>query len=42
MKMLEPKDMALAKCPSCGEHTLKSHAGCHECINPECGYGVCD
>lgn len=30
------------KCPACGQYQLISYAGCHECLNIECGYGVCD
>ena len=36
MQSLEVK---LATCPACNKQTLKSEAGCHECI--DCGYGVC-
>ena len=41
MDNFEAVGMALAKCPACNNRTLKSEAGCHECMNPECGYGVC-
>ena len=38
----ESSEIALAQCPECGLRTLKSEAGCHECMNPDCGYGICE
>lgn len=32
----------LAKCPSCGNKSLKVEGGCHSCVNEECGYSKCD
>ncbi len=40
--MENSESQMLAQCPACGQRTLKSEAGCHECINADCGYGVCD
>ncbi|MBI1744522.1 hypothetical protein HYR54_15855 [Candidatus Acetothermia bacterium] len=35
-----PREMLLAKCPCCGEHSLKYENGCSFCLS--CGYGKCD